>query len=446
MTRFGHAAANAGAGLNLAPEVPASGVFHPQTFMLDNGMEVVVVGNHRAPVVAHWVWYKVGTADSPPGKSGLPHFLEHLMFKGTGEIPPGAFSKIVARLGGNDNAMTSYDSTGYFQMIAKDRLELVMAMEADRMVNLQLSDEHVYPERDVILEERRSRVDNEPSALLGEQLMAAQYLHHPYRLPVIGWFHEIAGYTREDALEFYRQWYAPNNAVLVVAGDVTAAELRPLAERTYGAVSARHVPVRRRLAEPPQHAERRIALHHERVRQPVLLRSWLAPSYASPGREHSYAMELLAEILGGGGTSRLFRKVVVERSLAAGAGCFYRGTGLDGATFRVYASPRPDVPMAEIEGAVAEEIARVLAEGVTEPELVRTRQRLIAEAIYARDSLGGAARVFGSALTSGESVGDVEAWPARIAAVTLDQVHAAARQVFRPEQSVTALLLPAEAA
>ncbi len=446
MSRFDHAAANAGAGLNLAAELPASGVFHPATFTLDNGMEVVVVENHRAPVVAHWVWYKVGTADSPPGKSGLPHFLEHLMFKGTGEIAPGEFSKIVARLGGNDNAMTSYDSTAYFQMIAKDRLELVMAMEADRMVNLDLSDDHVYPERDVILEERRSRVDNEPSALLGEQLMAAQYLHHPYRLPVIGWFHEIAGYTREDALDFYRQWYAPNNAVLVVAGDVTAAELRPLAERSYGAVSARHVPPRHRLAEPPQHAERRVALHHERVRQPVLLRSWLAPSYASPGHEHGYALELLAEILGGGGTSRLFRKVVVERSLAAAAGCFYRGTGLDSATFRIYASPRPDADMAELEGAVAGEVAKVLAEGVTENELARTRQRLIAEAIYARDSLGGAARVFGAALTCGESVGDVEAWPARIAAVTLEQVHAAARHVFRPERSVTALLLPAEAA
>ena len=399
MSRFGHAAGAPGAGLNLAPGEPASGVFHPETFVLDNGMEVVVVENHRAPVVAHWVWYKVGTADSPPGKSGLPHFLEHLMF--------------VARLGGNDNAMTSYDSTAYFQMIAKDRLELVMAMEADRMVNLDLADDHVYPERDVILEERRSRVDNEPSALLGEQLMAAQYLHHPYRLPVIGWFHEIAGYTREDALEFYREWYAPNNAVLVVAGDVTAAELRPLAEQSYGKIAARHVPPRRRLAEPPQHAERRITLHHERVRQPTMMRSYLAPSYASGGREHGYALELLAEILGGGGTSRLFREVVVERSLAAGAGCFYRGTGLDGATFRIYAS---------------------------------TRQRLVAEAVYARDSLGGAARVFGSALTCGEAVGDVEAWPARIAAVTLEQVHSAARYVFRPEQSVTALLLPAEAA
>ena len=443
MGRFGQSGMQ-DAGLNLVPGAPAAGVFHPETFTLDNGMEVVVVENHRAPVLAHMVWYKVGTADSPPGKSGLPHFLEHLMFKGTGAIPPGEFSKIVARQGGNDNAFTSQDATAYFQMIAKDRLELVMAMEADRMVNLDLSDEHVYPERDVILEERRSRVDNEPSALLGEQLMAAQYLHHPYRLPVIGWFHEIAGYTREDALEFYRTWYAPNNAVLVVAGDVTADELRPLAERTYGALAARHVPARRRLVEPPQHAARRIALRHERVRQPNVMRTYLAPSYASPGHEHAYALELLSEILGGGGTSRLFRSVVVERALAAGAGTYYRGTGLDGTIFRVYGVPRPGVELAELESAIEVEIARILADGVTEEELVRTRSRLISESIYARDSLMGAARVFGSALTCGEAVGDVEAWPARIAAVTLEQVHAAAQFVFRPEQSVTAQLLPAE--
>jgi zinc protease len=444
MGRFGQSGMQ-DAGLNLVPGAPAAGVFHPETFTLDNGMEVVVVENHRAPVLAHMVWYKVGTADSPSGKSGLPHFLEHLMFKGTGTIPPSEFSKIVARQGGNDNAFTSQDSTAYFQMIAKDRLELVMAMEADRMVNLELSDEHVYPERDVILEERRSRVDNEPSALLGEQLMAAQYLHHPYRLPVIGWFHEIAGYTREDALEFYRTWYAPNNAVLVVAGDVTAAELRPLAERTYGTIAARQVPTRRRLVEPPQHAARRVTLRHERVRQPNVMRTYLAPSYASPGHEHAYALELLSEILGGGGTSRLFRSVVVERALAAGAGSYYRGTGLDGAMFRVYAVPRPGVDLTDLEVAVDAEIARVLAKGVSEDELARTRGRLIAESIYARDSLMGAARVFGSALTCGEAVGDVELWPARIAAVTLEQVHAAARHVFRPEHSVTAQLLPVEA-
>ena len=444
MGRFGGSTGE-GAGLNLVPGAATSGVFHPESFALDNGMEVVVVENHRAPVLAHMLWYKVGTADSPPGKSGLPHFLEHLMFKGTGAIPPGEFSKIVARQGGNDNAFTGHDATAYFQMIAKDRLELVMAMEADRMVNLDLADEHVYPERDVILEERRSRVDNEPSALLGEQMMAAQYLHHPYRLPVIGWFNEIAGYTREDALEFYRTWYAPNNAVLVVAGDVTAAELRPLAEQAYGGIAARLLPPRRRLVEPPQHAGRRITLRHERVRQPVLSRTWLAPSYASPGHEHAYALELLSEIFGAGGTSRLFRAVVIDQALAAHAGTHYRGTGLDGALFRLYALPRPGVDLAALEVALDAEIERLLAEGVTDDELERTRGRLIAESIYARDSLMGAARIFGSALTSGEAVGDVEAWPARIAAVTVEQVNAAARHVFRPEQSVTAQLLPAEA-
>ncbi len=434
------------AGLNLLPTEAAAGVFHPETFVLDNGMEVVVVANHRAPVVAHWVWYRVGTADSPPGKSGLPHFLEHLMFKGTAAIRPGEFSKIVARHGGNDNAMTSHDATAYYQMIAKDRLELVMAMEADRMINLDLSDEHVYPERDVILEERRSRVDNEPAALLGEQLMAAQYLNHPYRLPVIGWFHEIAGYTREDALDFYRQWYAPNNAILIVAGDVTAAELRPLAERTYGRIASRPVPVRQRLTEPPQHAERRVLLHHERVRQPSLVRSYLAPSFSSAGREHAYALELLAEILGGGGTSRLFRAIVVEAGLAAGAGAYYRGSSLDLACFRIYASPRPGVDMAVLEQAVDGQVARLLADGITAAELARTKQRLLAEAIFARDSLGGAARVFGTALTSGSTVADVEAWPARIAAVTVDQVLAAAGHVLQPARSVTALLLPGAAA
>lgn len=430
-------------GLTPSDGAAPAGVFHPETFTLDNGMEVIVVANHRAPVVAHWVWYKVGTADSPPGKSGLPHFLEHLMFKGSKEISPGEFSKIVARHGGNDNAMTSYDATAYYQMIAKDRLELVMAMEADRMVNLDLSDEHVYPERDVILEERRSRVDNEPGALLGEQLMASQFLHHPYRLPVIGWFHEIASYTREDALDFYRRWYAPNNAVLTVSGDVTAAELRPLAERTYGRIEPRAVPPRLRAIEPPQHAERRVILHHERVRQPNLLRSYLAPSFHTEGKEHAPALELLAEILGGGGTSRLFRSLIVEQGLAAGAGSAYRGSMLDWSTFRIFASPRPGTAIEALETALDKEIDRILESGVTEDELTRTRRRMLAEAVYARDGLNIAAQVFGNALATGLSVADIETWPARISAVTTTQIHAAARHVFRRQHAVTAMLLPA---
>jgi zinc protease len=437
-------AAPAGLTEAAAPlEVPAS-LFNPQTFTLGNGMEVVVVPNRRAPVVAHWVWYRVGTADSPVGKSGLPHFLEHLMFKGTERIPPGEFSKIVARHGGNDNAVTSYDFTAYFQMIAKDRLPLVMEMEADRMANLRLSDAEVYPERDVVLEERRQRVENEPASILGEQLAAAQWLHHPYRLPVIGWMHEIAGYTREDCERFYDRWYAPNNAVLIVVGDVDAEELRPLAEASYGRIPARGLAERDRVQEPPQHAERRIEMRDPRVRQPSLARSWLAPSLTTPGGEggHAYPLEVLAQVLGNGGTSRLYKALVVEQGLAAGAGAYYRGTARDRTSFRIYASPRPGVDLDRLEAALDAEIARLLRDGVTEEEVARVKRRMLAETIYALDSLNGAAHVFGAALTAGLTVADVEAWPARIAAVTREQVDAAARHVLRPERSVLGRLAP----
>ena len=430
-------------GLNPAEGHVADGVFHPETFTLANGMEVVVVSNRRAHVVSHWVWYRVGTADSPPGLSGLPHFLEHLMFKGTGRIPPGEFSKTVARNGGNDNAFTSYDYTAYFQTIARDRLELVMGMEADRMTDLRLVDDIVYPERDVILEERRSRVDNEPSSLLGEQLNAAQFLHHPYRLPVIGWMHEIEAYRREDAEVFYRQWYAPNNAILVVVGDIDADELRPLAERAYGRIPARPVPQRRRLAEPPQHAERRLSLSDPRVRQPSLIRSYLAPSYASQGSEHAYPLAVLAEALGSGGTSRLYRRLVVDQGLATGAGCSYWASCLDRTTFRIYSSPRPGVELDALEAALDAEIAALLENGIAGDELARTKRRMLADAIYARDSLSGAAHVLGAALTAGQTVVDVEAWPARIDAVTADQVAAAAALVLDRRRSVTGRLLAA---
>ena len=419
-------------------------IFNPETFTLENGMEVVVIPNHRAPVVAHWVWYRVGTADSPQGKSGLPHFLEHLMFKATESIPQGEFSKIVARNGGNDNAITSYDYTAYYQMIARDRLALVMEMEADRMVNLQLTEEAVLPERDVVIEERRSRIENEPSALLGEQLNAAQFLHHPYRLPVIGWMHEMAGYTREDALSFYETWYAPNNAILVVAGDISAEELQPLAEQTYGRVPAREIPTRKRVEEPPQRAERRVVMTDPRVRQPTLVRSYLAPSFASAESEVAYALEVLAELFGSGGTSRLYKTIVVEKGLAAGIGAYYRGSSLDTTTFRIYASPRPGISVDDLERAIDEEIAVLLESGVTEDELARVKKRMLAEAVYARDSLSGAARVFGTALTTGQTVVDVEAWPERVLAVTVDQVNTAAQEVLRSARSVTGRLLPEE--
>lgn len=430
--------------LNLAAAAKAT-VFEPETFALDNGLEVVVVSNHRAPVVAHWLWYKVGSADSPWGQSGIAHFLEHLMFKGTESLAAGEFSKIVARNGGNDNAMTGQDFTAYFQVIARDRLELVMGMEADRMANLKLDTEHVASERDVVLEERRLRVDNEPSAIFQEQLNASQFLHHPYRFPVIGWFSEMEAYSREKALDFYKQWYAPNNAILVVAGDITADELRPIAERTYGKVASKTVPERSRVAEPPQSVERRMELASSRVQQPTLVRSYLAPSFNSDDGGHAYALEVLSELFGSGSTSRLYVSLVIEQSLAAGAGSAYRGTSLDQSVFRLYASPRPDVDMDALEAALDAEIETLLRDGVKQDELDRVKGRMVAEAIYARDSLSGAARAFGAALTTGLTIEDVESWPSRIAAVTVEEVMAAARLVIDDKRAVTGRLIPGDA-
>ncbi|MGF1475609.1 MAG: M16 family metallopeptidase [Geminicoccaceae bacterium] len=432
-------------GLGLAAAPASAGLFNPETFVLDNGMRVIVVTNRRAPVVSHWVWYMVGGADSPVGKSGLPHYLEHLMFKGTETIPPGEFSKIVARNGGSDNAQTSPDYTAYFQNIARDRLEMVMEMEADRMTNLVMSEEQAIAERSVIIEERQSRVDNDPGARLGEQMNAVQYLNHPYQDPIIGWRHEIESYTREDALAFYDEWYAPNNAVLIVAGDVDMAELRPLAERIYGAIPAREVRTRQRVDEPPQEAPRQVTLADPRVVQPSFIRSYLAPSQRQIGWQKAMAMDLFAEVLGGGNTSRLYRELVVDKAMATGAGSFYRGSSFDETTFRIYASPRAGGDLGELEQAVDEVLDRALKEGVTEEEVERIKKRLRASAIYARDSLSGSIRVIGRALAAGLEIEDVEEWPERLEKITADMVNETARELIQPGASVTGYLKTAEA-
>lgn len=430
--------------LALAAFAPPAGarVFDPETFTLDNGLEVVVITNRRAPIVTHMVWYRVGAADEAPGESGNAHFLEHLMFKGTKTLAPGEFSEIIARNGGRENAFTSQDFTAYYQTVARDRLEIVMRHEADRMTNLVLSDEVVLPEREVVLEERRSRVDNNPGARLGEMIGAALYLNHPYRLPVIGWEHEITALNTETALAFYRRWYAPNNAILIVAGDISGAEVRALAEEHYGTIPARALPERRRIEEPTQHAPRRVTMKSAQVRQPSLRVTYLAPSYAGAGGEHAYALQVLDEILGGGATSRLYRALVVEQGLAASAGSGYNPSGLDSGSFSFYVSPRPGIELEGLEAALRAEIARVLAEGVTAEEVAKAKRRLSAGAVFARDSLSTAPNVFGRALTTGQSVADVEAWPERIEAVTAEQVKAAARAVLRDAQSVTGVLLP----
>ncbi|MEE8226793.1 MAG: pitrilysin family protein [Kiloniellales bacterium] len=425
------------------PTAAQAKIFEPETFTLDNGLQVVVITNRRAPIVTHMLWYKVGAADEPAGRSGIAHFLEHLMFKGTEALGPGEFSQIIARNGGRENAFTSYDYTGYYQTVASDRLEIVMKHEADRMTNLKLTDELVLPEREVVLEERRSGVDREPSSQLSEALRAALFLNHPYRLPVIGWEDEIHALTKDDAVTFYRRWYAPNNAVLIVAGDVSTDEVRRLAETYYGPIPAREIPLRQRPQEPPQLAARRVVLENPRVRQPSITIRYLAPSYNAGQSEHAYALQVLDQILGGGPTSRLYRALVVDQAVAAGAGSGYGASSLDLSIFSVYASPRPGVEIEQVEAAVRKEIARIVDDGVTEDEVAIAKKRLQAEAVYARDQLGAGPRILGTALVTGQTVEDIENWPERIEAVSLEQVNAAAKAVLASDKrSATGLLLP----
>jgi zinc protease len=421
---------------------PAPAAPQVTQFKLENGLVVVVVPDHRTPVVTHMIWYKIGAADEVPGKSGIAHFLEHLMFKGTAKNPSGRFSQQLAAIGGQENAFTSSDYTGYFQRTSKEHLGTLMEFEADRMRGLVLTDDVVASERNVILEERNQRIDNEPHARLSEQMQAAQYLNHPYHRPIIGWRHEMEGLTREDALAWYHRYYAPNDAVLVVAGDVTPEEVKTLAENTYGKVAAEGTfGPRVRPQEPPQIAERRVIFGDLRVTQPSLQRTYLVPSYTTAKSGEGEALDLLAFILGGGSNSRLYRTLVVEQRLATNAGAWYQGTSYDDTRFGLSATPAPGVPLEKVEAAIDAEIASFLNQGPGADELDRSKNRMIADYIYAQDSQAALARMYGAALTTGSTVEAVLARPERLRAVTAEQVRDAARRFLDKRHSVTGYLV-----
>ncbi|WP_417772559.1 M16 family metallopeptidase [Stappia sp.] len=416
-------------------------------FTLDNGLEVLVIPDHRAPVATHMIWYKVGAADEPAGMSGIAHFLEHLMFKGTKAHPDGAFSKRVAAIGGEENAFTSDDYTAYFQRVAKEHLAEMMALEADRMENLVLTDEVVTPEREVVKEERRMRVDSDPSSLLGETLDAMLYVNHPYGTPVIGWPDEITALSRDDAITFYNRFYTPNNAVLVVAGDVTADEVRKLAEETYGKVARRAEPGARIRPEPQQlRGALQVSLADPRVNQPSLRQAWLVPSYTSAiradaenGARTAASLDVLSEVLGGGSTSRLYKTLVIDKGIASSAGGWYQSSALDETQFAIYAVPADGAKMEDVAAAADEAIATLVRDGITEEELERAKTSLLSSALYAQDSQTSIARIFGVALTTGSSVEAVRDWPALIGSITAADVQKAAADHLAHEP-VTAYL------
>ena len=343
-------------------------IFNAESFTLDNGLQVVVIPNHRAPVVTQMVWYKTGAADEPRGKSGIAHFLEHLMFKGSKNLGPGEFSEKVRSLGGNDNAFTSQDYTAYFQSIATDNLETVMEMEAGRMRGLNPPLEEVQSERKVILEERSQRIDNDPNARFAEQANTALFVNHPYGTPVIGWKHEMEHLSWDDARNFYDRWYGPNNAILVVSGDVNATQIRQLAERTYGTLAPVKVPPRDWTSSPPLEAETLVTLHHEAIRQPVVEQSWRVPS-TRQNKPDSLALQVLEEIVGNGPTSRLYKSLVINQKLASNASLSYRSDAWSDTSLDLYATPLPGIALESVKNALTNELRALIRNGVTAEEL-----------------------------------------------------------------------------
>ena len=411
------------------------------SFSLENGMDVVVVEDHRAPVAIQMIWYRVGAADEPPGQSGLAHFLEHLMFRGTELHGIGEFQRTVQSLGGSENGFTSRDYTGYYQRVAADRLESVMELEADRMTGLLMTEEDVEVERQVVLEERNERTDSNPHALFSEQRNAALFLNHPYGIPVIGWRHEIAELDREQLFEFYRWHYVPNNATLVIAGDVEPDEVRMLAETHYGGLEPNpDLEVRSRPQEPPHLAPRRLSSTDPRVAQPYLVRLYLAPERNSGEQERSAALEILAEILGGGVTSVLSRSLEIEEKIAVQASAFYDGLNVDRTSFGVLVVPSEGVTLKEAEAALDRVLEDFLETGVDEDQLGRVKTQIRAAWIYGQDDVYDQAYSYGQALTAGLTVEDVQAWPEVLQSVSGEDILTAAKEVLEIRNSVTGWL------
>lgn len=419
-----------------------------RVFTLKNGLTLVVIPDHRAPVVTHMVWYKVGAADEPPGHTGIAHFLEHLMFKGTPSNPDGAFSRKVAAVGGEENAFTSSDYTAYYQRVDKDHLEEMMHLEADRMANLVLTDEVILPERKVVLEERNERTENDPAALLAEATDASLFINHPYANPIIGWRPEMEKMSRDDAIAFYDRFYTPNNAIVVVSGDVDADVVQGLAVESYGQLKRR--------AEPPPRvrpqamklvAGRVLERTDPRVAEPTTQLVWLVPSERTEAvKGDSDALDLLSEIIGGGPSSRLYGALVRDGGPATSAGAYYRGDAMDDTQFVLYARPRDGVALPDIEAKLQAILTEIADTGPTEAELDRVKRSMLAQAVYAQDSQSTLARIFGASLATGNTVAEVQNWPARIAAVTPAQVQDAAKRLLSGAPDVTARLMPAKGA
>lgn len=409
-------------------------------FHLKNGMEVVHIPSKRIPAIAHLVWYKAGAMDEPIGKSGIAHLFEHLMFKKTENLADGEFSKTIAVNGGDDNAGTSQDYTVYHQAIAKKHLSLVMSLEAERMKNLVVNKNSVKNEIDIVIEERNMRVDNNPKALLREKMKKALYRDHPYATPVIGWKDEIKALTKDDALNFYKTYYSPNNAILVVAGDVTIDQIKSLAEKHYGELEISKIEQKHLPKLSPLEKSQIIKQSNPSVKKSEFLRYYLAPSALSEGNKHTEALSVLSQILGGGETSRLYQKMVMDEHLVTKIGSYYDSISKGESIFGFYAIPKDKVKFEKISTTIEEEIRNIIKNGIPKDALTRAQNILKADFIYAQDGLKNMAFIYGRAITTGLSADYITKWPERISKVTEDDIIQAAKYIFENKHSVTGFL------
>lgn len=428
--------------LHSARQVSQRDTERHSTFSLSNGLLIVVIPDHRAKVATHMLWYKVGSGDEPIGQSGIAHFLEHLMFKGTHAYPAGEFSDLVSRSGGTENAFTSDDYTAYFQRVPPNLLERVMELEADRMKNLVLDESDIEPERLVILEERSTRTDNRAAGQFREAMNSTLYRNHPYGIPIIGWRHEIESLTKDQILSFYARHYSPDNAILVVAGDVDASAVLSMAKRTYGKIDSTNdsTAVRFRPIEPPSLAARRVRMHDARVQNPIWQRYYLVGSYLTS--DDGPALDVLSEILGGGTTSRFYQSLVLDSQLTTHTSVSYHGSRLDETILSITALPAPDIDWQDVESAIDSLLVDFLSEGIDSEELERAQNRLVRAMIYAQDSQQTLARIYGVALALGQDADDVNDWSDKIRSVTKSDVDRVARKYLSVSRSVTGILLP----
>ena len=413
-----------------------------ETAQLDNGLKIIVITNKHSPVITHMLWYKVGSADDPIGKSGLAHYLEHLMFKGTKTLKPGEFSQIISQMGGENNAFTSYDYTAYFQRIPSDKLEIVMQMNADLMQNLILTDEVTISERNVILEERSSRNDSRPRALLNEKMRKTLYGQHPYHIPIIGWRHEIETLTTQDAMTFYRQHYTVDNALLVIMGSIDMIKVKSFAQATYGAITSQKTTTRKRDIKQDNHSSDTLYLTDARIDNYMWQRIYKLQKWEDKNIRQMISLELLIKILAQGSTSKLYQKLVKETKTATNITAQIHTSLLDYSEVIIHAMTQSSEHISAMIHHIEQIIMHLKTHSVTDEELSQAKTQLLTETLFAQDRQETVTQIYGTHLILGRDIKSLGEWQQQIESITPTDIKAVARLLLESSKSITALLTP----